>query len=144
LIGRCGLETLPGSIFVTVADFATILFCITLESRGWLVRPLSFDSSLAVAVFDDRLEDGRPKEVRTFRRRLIAGRLGIPLAQLPDDPAEMVKAINQLVQRGSSRVTATLPGQPGPFTPEGEATVLDYPTSADSGPSASDSRHLEP
>jgi hypothetical protein len=36
LIGRCGLETLPGSIFVTVADFATILFCITLESRGWL------------------------------------------------------------------------------------------------------------
>src|SRR5450755_1649663 len=68
----------------------------------------------------------------------MAGRLGIPLAQLPDDPAEMVKAINQLVQRGSSRITATLPGQPGPFTPEGEATVLDYPTSADSGPSASD------
>jgi hypothetical protein len=112
-------------------------YALTGTTHLWR-RGLSFDSSLAVAVFDDRLEDGRPKEVRAFRRRLLAGRLGIPLAQLPDDPAEMVKAINQLVQRGSSRITATLPGQPGPFTPEGEATVLDYPTSADSGPSASD------
>lgn len=112
-------------------------YALTGTTHLWR-RGLSFDSSLAVAVFDDRLEDGRPKEVRTFRRRLMAGRLGIPLSQLPDDPGEMVKAINLLVQRGSSRVTATLPGQPGPFTPTGEATVLTYPTSADNGPSASD------
>jgi hypothetical protein len=112
-------------------------YALTGTTHLWR-RGLSFDSSLSVAVFDDRLEDGRPKEVRTFRRRLMAGRLGIPLSQLPDDPGEMVKGINLLVLRGSSRVTVTLPGQPGPFTPEGEATVLDYPTSADNGPSASD------
>ena len=112
-------------------------FAFTGTTHLWR-RGLSFDSSLAVAVFDDRLENGRPKEVRTFRRRLMAGRLGIPLSQLPEDPGEIAKAINQLVQKGSNRVTAVLPGQPGPFTPEGEATVLDYPTSTDSGPSASD------
>jgi hypothetical protein len=112
-------------------------YALTGTTHLWR-RGLSFDSSLSVAVFDDRLEDGRPKEVRTFRRRLMAGRLGIPLSQLPDNPGEVVKAINLLTQRGSSRVTATLPGQPGPFTPEGEATVLTYPTSADSGASTSD------
>ena len=41
-------------------------------------RGLTFDSSLAAAMFDERLIDGRPLEVSTFRRQLIADRLGLP------------------------------------------------------------------
>jgi hypothetical protein len=58
--------------------------------------------------------------------------------QLPDDAAALVRAINLLVQRGSSRVTATLPGKPGPFTPTGGSALLDYPTTSPAPPSASD------
>ncbi len=63
-------------------------------------RGLSFDASLAVAVFDERLVAGRPADVVTFRRSLVAGRLGLPASLLPEDPAELVRAIRGLSQRG--------------------------------------------
>ncbi len=63
-------------------------------------RGLSFDASLAVVVFDERLSDGRPAEVVAFRRALIAGRLGLSPGLVPDDPAELVRAVRQLSDRG--------------------------------------------
>jgi len=70
-------------------------------------RGLSFDSSLAVAVFDEVLEDGRPAEVRRFRRALLCGRLGLTPSQLPEDPAELVAAVQTLATRGGGTRLAT-------------------------------------
>jgi hypothetical protein len=67
-------------------------------------RGLTFDSSLSVAVFDENVVDGRPREVRQFRRRLLAGRLGVPEALIPDDPAELVRAIRDFDRAGSFRL----------------------------------------
>ncbi len=63
-------------------------------------RGLSFDSSLAVAVFDERLTNGRPAEVVAFRQALIAGRLGLAPGLLPPDPEELVRAVKALSARG--------------------------------------------
>lgn len=63
-------------------------------------RGLSFDASLSVAVFDERLSNGRPAEIVAFRRTLVADRLGLPTNLLPEDPAELVRAVRQLSERG--------------------------------------------
>lgn len=63
-------------------------------------KGLSFDSSYSVAAFDDRIRDGRPAMLTDFRRRLLAGRLGVELPSLPDDPAEIVRAVRDLSSRG--------------------------------------------
>ena len=60
----------------------------------------SFDASLAVSVFDERLTNGRPADVVAFRRALIAGRLGLQPPLLPEDPDELVAAVRQLSSRG--------------------------------------------
>jgi hypothetical protein len=87
------------STSVVVDDVYALTGSTHLSRRG-----LSFDSSLAVSVFDERLDAGRPREVRRFRRELLAGRLGLPLALLPDSPAELCAAIQQLVRQGSDRL----------------------------------------
>lgn len=61
---------------------------------------MGFDSSLAVAAFDERLENGRPADVVASRRALIAGRLGLAPERLPEDPDELVMAERQLSARG--------------------------------------------
>jgi hypothetical protein len=66
-------------------------------------RGLSFDSSLAVAVFDERLTNGRPADIVAFRRALIAGRLGLAANLLPEDPDELVSAIRSLSARGGGQ-----------------------------------------
>ncbi len=63
-------------------------------------RGLSFDSSYAVSVFDDRLEAGRPQELRQFRHQLSADRLGVDMAAVPDDPADLIDAARSLAARG--------------------------------------------
>jgi hypothetical protein len=81
-------------------------YALTGTAHLWR-RGMTFDSSLAVAVFDEELDRGRPREVRAFRRALIAGRLGIGIAQLPEDPAELLLAIRQLRKRGGGHRLAT-------------------------------------
>ena len=71
------------------------VYAVTGTTHLWR-RGLTFDSSLAVAVFDQRLVDGRPQEVRAFRRQLLADRLGLAETRLPDDPDELVRAILML------------------------------------------------
>jgi hypothetical protein len=91
-----------------VIDDAIALTGTTHLSR----RGLSWDSSLAAAVFDEQLTDGRPRDVLGFRIRLLADRLGIPVNRVPDDPAELVKAIRDLDSRGSERLSATKIARP--------------------------------
>jgi hypothetical protein len=81
-------------------------YALTGTTHLWQ-RGLSFDSSLAVAAFDEQLDGGRPAEVRQFRRQLIAGRLGLPVALVPDDPAELVDAVRALEERGGGGRLAT-------------------------------------
>jgi hypothetical protein len=97
-------------------------------------RGLSWDSSLSVAVFDERVVDGRPQDVRAFRIQLMADRLGIATTRLPEDPAELVKAIRDLDSRGTDRLSArpivrpaTVPGAVDidTWNPDGSKTDLD-------------------
>jgi hypothetical protein len=79
-------------------------FALTGTTHVWR-RGLIWDSSLAAAVFDERLVDGRPQDVRSFRIQLLADRLGIAATRVPEDPAELVKAIRALDDRGSDRLS---------------------------------------
>ncbi len=81
-------------------------YALTGTTHLWR-RGMTFDSSLAVSAFDEQLERGRPQQVRAFRRRLIAGRLGIGVEQLPEDPVELLLAIRQLRKRGGGHRLAT-------------------------------------
>jgi hypothetical protein len=120
-----GRSTGLASTSVIIDDAYALTGTTHLSRRG-----LSFDSSLAAAVFDERLDDGRPREVRELRRCLIAGRLGVPLAMLPDDAAELVRAVGTLIRGGSSRLVPG-PRQPQPFLPPGvgdDHLINDYPT----------------
>src|SRR5213076_1506894 len=62
-----------------VVDDAFALTGTTHLSR----RGLTWDSSVAASVFDERLVDGRPQDVRSFRIQLLADRLGIPTTRVP-------------------------------------------------------------
>jgi hypothetical protein len=86
-----------------IVDDAYALVGSTHASR----RGLSFDSSLAVAAFDETLENGRPAEIRRFRRALLCGRLGLTPNLLPEDPAELVAAVQTLATRGGGSRLAT-------------------------------------
>lgn len=87
------------STSVIVDDVYALTGSTHLSRRG-----LSHDSSLSVAVFDDVLEHGAPREVRNFRRALIAGRLGVPPRNLPDDPRALIELVQALNQSGSARI----------------------------------------
>jgi len=93
-------------------------YALTGTTHLWR-RGLSFDSSVAVAVFDETVERGRPAEIRRFRRRLIAGRLGLSPTLVPDDPGELIDAITLLGTRGGGSRLATAviePPDPEPST----------------------------
>ena len=81
-------------------------YCVT-GTTHLTRRGLTWDSSLAASVFDERLTDGRPTDVLNFRIQLIADRLGLPTTRVPIDPAELVKAVREFDQRGSNKLSAT-------------------------------------
>ena len=116
------------STSVVVDDAIAITGSTHLTRRG-----LSWDSSLAAAVFDEQIRDSRPQDVINFRTQLLADRLGIPATRLPSDPAELVKAVRDLDARGSERLSttpivrpATTPsnGDIDAFNPDGSASGL--------------------
>ena len=59
-------------------------------------RGLSFDSSLAVALFDETTARGRPAALRQARRQLIADRLGVDVSLIGDDMAQLRATIHRL------------------------------------------------
>jgi hypothetical protein len=117
-------------------------YALTGSTHLWR-RGLSFDGSLAAAVFDEKLAGGRPMEIAAFRRTLLAGRLGLPALRVPDDPPALVQAIQAYNQQRSARVghqplqmPKLPPSPPGPgwtsadgWNPDGSyktgASVLD-------------------
>lgn len=97
-------------------------FALTGTTHLWR-RGLTWDSSFAAAVFDERLVDGRPQDVRAFRIQLMADRLGVPVTRLPSDPAELLKAIRDLDSRGSERLSVTAVTAPKPALPGGDVDI---------------------
>lgn len=63
-------------------------------------RGLTFDSSLAVGLFDENVTNGRPTAVRAARLQLLANALGLPLGLLPDDPQDCLSAITAMNSGG--------------------------------------------
>lgn len=102
------------------------VYALTGTTHLWR-RGLTFDSSLACSVFDERVARGRCAEVTGFRTALLARRLGVPVGTLPDDPIELVRAIIELDRRGSERLAAV------PITPPAPpvAGQPSYPTEDD-------------
>ena len=107
------------------------VYALTGTTHLWR-RGLTFDSSLAAAVFDERLVDGRPQEVRAFRHQLLADRLGLVETRLPDDPEELVRAIRVLDETAPSDDFGTKPSQRRStipiITPDPEPTNVDVDT----------------
>ena len=65
-------------------------------------RGLSFDSSLAVAVFDEANRFGRGASVSAFRQQLAADRLSVANTQIPLVAHEFVGSIRRLVEGGGA------------------------------------------
>ena len=63
-------------------------------------RGLTFDSSLAVALFDEAVAAARPAAVRAARRQLIGDRLAIAPSLVPDDPRHLVASLERLNAAG--------------------------------------------
>jgi hypothetical protein len=108
--------------FASTAVVVDDAIAITGTTHLWR-RGLTWDSSVAAAVFDERLIDGRPQDVRAFRIQLLADRLGIPTTRVPDDPAELVAAIRALDDRGSDRLSARSIPRPSPAPPNGDIDI---------------------
>ncbi len=96
-------------------------FLLTGTTHLWR-RGLTFDSSLAVALFDDALTLGRPTVVRTARLQLIADRLGLPVNFAPTDPAHVLDAVLRLNASGGLRRV-----KPDAYLPALETTVPEEP-----------------
>lgn len=108
--------------FASTSVIVDDVFALTGTTHLWR-RGLTYDSSLAAAVFDERLTEGRPQEVRTFRLQLLADRLGLATARVPDDPAELTRAIRDFDQRGSVRLSTT-----ALRTPDAVPSMIDFDT----------------
>jgi len=98
-----------------VVDDAVLL---TGTTHPWR-RGRTFDSSVAVSLFDENVAQGRPREVLMARRRLVADRLGVDTALLPDVATELAGAIRLLAQR---RGGARLARDAFPVHPDGTST----------------------
>lgn len=110
------------------------VLAITGTTHLWR-RGLTWDSSLAAAVFDERVTDGRSSEVRNFRIQLLADRLGLPNTRVPLDAADLVRAIRDFDERGSVRRSATAivkpetpvtAGDQGIWNPDGTESDLTF------------------
>jgi hypothetical protein len=77
-------------------------FCMSGTTHLWR-RGLTLDISVAVALVEDQLEDGRPQDIRAFRRRLTADRLGLPLTRIPIRGSDMVPLVSSLALNGGFR-----------------------------------------
>jgi hypothetical protein len=94
------------STTVIVDDVVAVTGGFSLSRRG-----LTFDSSLAVALFDERLQRERSQEVFQFRQKLLADRLGERVEDIPTEGAVVAAMVRQALQAGLSR-NISLPKEP--------------------------------
>jgi hypothetical protein len=119
------------STTVIVDDVVAVTGGFTLSRRG-----LAFDSSLAVALFDERLVRERSQEVFQFRQQLLASRLGERSEDLPADGAAVAAMVRQALEKGFTR-NISLPKPPtGPDPGNGFAPAYDPDGRAEAGFSA--------
>lgn len=85
------------------------VYALTGSTHLWR-RGLTFDSSVAVALFDENVSDGRSTAIRNARRQLFADRLGLDIALVPDDPADMLDSV-----RATNRAGGLLRVRPDAF-----------------------------
>ncbi len=81
-------------------------FLFTGSTHLWR-RGLAFDSSLSAALFDESVEAGRPRLIRQARRALIAGRLGLDVELVPENPSDLMEALRLLPNRDGGRRLTT-------------------------------------
>ena len=94
------------------------VFALTGSTHLWR-RGLSFDSSVAVSLFDENVVDGRSAAIRNARRQLFIERLGLAVGLAPDDPSDMLAAVRSLnTVGGLQRVKPNVyPAAEDPTTP---------------------------
>lgn len=63
-------------------------------------RGLTFDSSIAISSFDERVVDGRSEGIRAARKTFIADRLAVSDSLIPDDPLDLLTTVKRLVVAG--------------------------------------------
>jgi hypothetical protein len=80
-------------------------------------RGLTFDSSLALALFDEAVTNGRPAAIRAARRQLLGDRLAISPTLVPDDPRQLQASIGRLNGFGGLMRVA-----PGVYPAQADAT----------------------
>ena len=120
-----------GSTTVIVDDVVAVTGGFALSRRG-----LTFDSSLAVALYDERLVRERSQEVFRFRQQLLASRLGERPEDLPTDGAAVATMVLQALQTGFTR-NISLPKPPtGPDPGNGFAPAYDPDGRTEAGFSA--------
>ena len=103
------LDAAPGNVvlFTPTAGPGRALYMASttvVVDDAWLLtgsthlwrRGLTFDSSLAVALFDETTARGRPMALRQARRQLIADRLGVDVSLIGDDMAQLRATIHRL------------------------------------------------
>jgi hypothetical protein len=86
------------STTIIVDDVVAVTGGFSLSRRG-----LTFDSSLAVAVFDEQLQRERSREVFRFRQQLLADRLGERVEDMPADGPAVAAMIRQGLVAGFTR-----------------------------------------
>lgn len=84
------------------------LYAITGTTHLWR-RGRTFDSSVAVALFDTTLNAGRGSELVQLRETLLSARLGIPRNDLPTTAAGLVGALGELVTSDTNRIARPIP-----------------------------------
>lgn len=83
-------------------------------------RGLTFDSSIAVALFDENTKDGRPLAVHDARIQFMASALNVPVSFIPECPVECVAAIHELNRKGGGRRVKA-----GSYPPKADASSAD-------------------
>ncbi|HYO44278.1 MAG TPA: hypothetical protein VES19_13865 [Candidatus Limnocylindrales bacterium] len=91
-------------------------FLVTGPAHLWR-RGLTFDSSLALALFDEAVVNGRPAAIRAARRQLLGDRLAITPALVPDDPRQLREVLGRLNAAGGLMRVA-----PGVYPAQADAT----------------------
>lgn len=111
-----GRDLRIASTTVIVDDVVALTGSTHLWRRG-----LSFDSALSLSFMDERLLDGRPADVISMRRQLLADRLGLERGAIPLDAGDCVALIRRLVNVGGvNRLAAT-----GLTPPQPEVTITE-------------------
>lgn len=70
------------------------VYVITGTAHLWR-RGLTFDSSVAVSLFDKRLSEGRSNAINQFRRKLMANILGTTISSLPADLHDVIAGLRE-------------------------------------------------